>query len=79
MKLAYLDSDNESRKLEQFRGHALDFRLREFRKVSHKRKRIEFIRFDSKKGKKLLFEYNQQNNYHLILDLKNFSTSLSTK
>lgn len=41
------------RKLPEFDGYTVDFRLREFRKVIYGRS-IEFIPFESAKGKKLL-------------------------
>lgn len=40
-------------KLPEFNGYTIDFRLREFRKVIYG-KNIEFIPFESRKGKKLL-------------------------
>ncbi len=41
------------RKLPEFNRYTVDFRLREFRKVVY-RKSIEFIPFESRKGKMLL-------------------------
>ena len=41
------------RRLPEFNGYTVDFRLREFRKVVYG-KSIEFIPFESRKGKKLL-------------------------
>jgi hypothetical protein len=41
------------RRLPEFNGYTIDFRLREFRKVKYG-KSIEFIPFESRKGKKLL-------------------------
>ncbi len=41
------------RKLPEFKGYTVDFRLREFRKVVYG-KSIEFVGFQSKKGKMLL-------------------------
>ena len=41
------------RRLPEFNGYTVDFRLKEFRKVVYG-KSIEFIPFESKKGKKLL-------------------------
>lgn len=40
-------------RLPEFNGYTVDFRLREFRKVKYE-KSIEFIPFESSKGKKLL-------------------------
>lgn len=41
--------------LPRFRGYTVDFRLREFRRVGHDLPYgIEFIPFDSPKGKRLL-------------------------
>lgn len=41
------------RKLPEFNGYTVDLRLREFRKIKYG-KSIEFISFESRKGKKLL-------------------------
>lgn len=41
------------KKLPEFNGYTVDFRLREFRKVVLGRS-IKFIDFENKKGKKLL-------------------------
>ena len=41
------------RRLPEFNGYTVDFRLKEFRKVVYG-KSIEFIPFETKKGKKLL-------------------------
>jgi len=41
------------RKLPEFKGYTVDFRLREFRRVVYG-KSIEFIPFESRKGRKLL-------------------------
>jgi len=40
-------------KLPVFKGYTVDFRLKQFRKAVPN-KRLEFIEFDSSKGKKLL-------------------------
>ena len=45
------------KKLPTFMGYTVDFRLREFRKFDLKNRVIEFIPFESKKGKELLKEY----------------------
>lgn len=40
-----------------FRGYTVDVKLKEFRRVKHRdNPEIEFIRFESEKGKKLLDE-----------------------
>lgn len=49
------------KKLPEFKGYTVDFRLRQFRKVDHKNKKIIFIDFNSKKGVKLLEEYSKIN------------------
>ena len=47
-------------KLPEFKGYTVDERLRQFRKVDHEKPSIEFVEFDSEKGKKLLDEYEDQ-------------------
>jgi hypothetical protein len=42
--------------LPTFKGYTVDERLREFRKVDMKKPSIEFVEFDSPKGRKLLKE-----------------------
>ena len=46
-------------KLPEFKGYTVDERLKQFRKVDRKKPDIEFIDFDSEKGKKLLAEYEE--------------------
>lgn len=48
--------------LKEFKGCTIDFRLKEVRKVDHKKNTIEFIKFESKKGKKLLEQYYKEIN-----------------
>jgi len=48
------------KKLPDFKGYTIDFRLRQFRKVSLEEFKLEFIDFDSKKGINLLTEYYEQ-------------------
>lgn len=43
-------------RLPKFKGHAVDFRLREFRRVGYNPPTIEFIPFDSPEGMGLLAE-----------------------
>jgi hypothetical protein len=47
-------------KLPEFKGYTVDERLKQFRKVDRKKPDIEFIDFDSEKGKKLLAEYEER-------------------
>ncbi len=54
------------RKLPEFNGYTVDERLREFRKVVHG-KSIEFIDFESKKGKKLLKQMERRKHAKRIL------------
>lgn len=44
---------NGVRKLKEFQGYTVDLRLQQFRKVELG-KQLDFIDFDSKKGRKLL-------------------------
>ncbi len=44
------------RKLDEFKGYTVDFRLHEFRKLIYG-KHCEFVPFHSPKGRKLLGEY----------------------
>jgi len=46
-------------KLQVFKGYTVDYRLREFRKAIPD-KCLEFIAFDSSKGKKLLAQMKNQ-------------------
>ena len=48
------------RKLPEFKGYTIDEKLREFRRVVYG-KSIEFIAFDSAKGKKLLRQMERSN------------------
>lgn len=43
-------------KLPEFKGYTVDNRLRQFRKVDRSKPSIEFVDFDSEKGKELLNE-----------------------
>ena len=47
-------------KLPEFKGYTVDERLKQFRKVDHDKPSIEFVEFNSEKGKKLLDEYEDQ-------------------
>jgi hypothetical protein len=47
-------------KLPEFKGYTVDERLKQFRKVDMKKPSIEFVEFNSEKGKKLLDEYEDQ-------------------
>lgn len=59
MEISSYSMETTPKKLPEFKGYTVDFRLRQFRKVEHKNKRIIFIDFDSKEGKKLLEEYSK--------------------
>jgi len=50
---------NGVRKLKEFKGYTIDLRLQQFRKANLG-EALEFIEFDSKKGKKLLAEMHSQ-------------------
>lgn len=43
-------------KLDVFKGYTVDFRLKEFRKMEYP-KQVEFIAFQTPKGKRLLAQY----------------------
>jgi hypothetical protein len=47
-------------KLPEFKGYTIDERLKQFRKVDREKPSIEFVEFNSEKGKKLLDEYEDQ-------------------
>ena len=47
-------------KLPEFKGYTVDERLKQFRKVDREKPSIEFVEFNSEKGKKLLDEYENQ-------------------
>ena len=47
-------------KLPEFKGYTIDERLKQFRKVDREKPSIEFVEFNSEKGKKLLDEYDKQ-------------------
>ena len=47
-------------KLPEFKGYTVDERLKQFRKVDHDKPSIEFVEFNSEKGRKLLDEYEDQ-------------------
>jgi hypothetical protein len=44
------------RQLPTFKGYTVDFRLKEFRKAEYG-KALEFLSFDSEKGKKMITEF----------------------
>ena len=50
---------NGVRRLKEFKGYTIDLRLKQFRKANLGEE-LEFIEFDSKKGKKLLAEMHSQ-------------------
>jgi hypothetical protein len=54
------------RRLPEFKGYTIDFRLREFRKVVYG-KSIQFIDFESEKGMKLLQKMERRKNGKRIL------------
>ena len=47
-------------KLPEFKGYTVDKKLKQFRKVDREKPSIKFVDFDSEKGKKLLDEYEDQ-------------------
>jgi hypothetical protein len=47
------------KKLPEFKGYTVDERLKQFRKVDHKKPSIDFVDFGSEEGKKLLEEYEE--------------------
>jgi hypothetical protein len=49
-------------KLPEFKGYTVDERLKQFRKVDHKKPSIDFVDFDSEEGQKLLEEYEESKN-----------------
>jgi hypothetical protein len=49
-------------KLQVFKGYTVDFRLREFRKAIPD-KCLEFVAFESSKGKKLLAQMRKENSW----------------
>ncbi len=51
------------RKLPELEGYTVDFRLRQFRKLDKKKLKMEFIDFNSKKGKYLLLKYEKLINF----------------
>jgi hypothetical protein len=51
--------DDLSSQLPQFKEYTVDFKLRQFRKVSHFPLAITFIDFDSPEGQKLMEEYEE--------------------
>jgi len=55
-----------SKKLPEFKGYTVDERLREFRKVVHGRS-IEFIDFDSKKGRKLFRKMRKGGDFYAMV------------
>ena len=50
------------KKLPEFKGYTVDERLKQFRKVDREKPSIDFVDFNSEKGKKLLDEYEDQEN-----------------
>ena len=48
------------KKLPEFKGYTVDERLKQFRKVDREKPSIDFVDFNSEKGKKLLAEYEDQ-------------------
>ena len=44
------------KELPKFKGHTVDERLRQFRKVNHEKPSIDFVDFDSDEGQELLEE-----------------------
>lgn len=46
-------------KLPEFKGYTVDKRLKQFRKVDREKPSIDFVDFDSEKGKKLLDEFEE--------------------
>lgn len=48
------------KELPKFKGYTADERLRQFRKVDMEKPSIDFVDFDSKKGEKLLDEYEKE-------------------
>ncbi len=48
------------KELPKFKGYTVDERLQQFRKVDMEKPSIDFVDFDSEKGKKLLAEYEDQ-------------------
>ena len=47
------------REVSKFNGFTVDFRLKQFRRVDKGNRIIEFIDFDSERGKKILKEYRE--------------------
>jgi len=48
------------KELPKFKGYTVDERLKQFRKVDREEPSIEFVEFDSDKGKELLAEYEDE-------------------
>ena len=46
-------------KLPEFKGYTVDLKLKQFRKVNHEKPSIDFIEFDSDKGRRLLKEMEE--------------------
>jgi len=61
MKIAVNIMVIKPKKLPVFMGYTLDFRLKEFRKFNLKYRTIEFINFESEKGKRILKKYYNSN------------------
>jgi hypothetical protein len=56
----FLMEEQESpRKLPEFEGYTVDFKLRQFRKVSYDPLEIIFIDFDTQEGRELMDKYEE--------------------
>jgi len=60
MKIKEISPENRPKKLPEFKGYTIDFRLGQFRKVDIKNQTIEFIDFSSQKGRILLTDYYEK-------------------
>lgn len=61
-------SKNQARSPQQlptFQEYTIDYRLEEFRKVNYETQEIEFIPFNSEKGKALLFALRLKNSENI--------------
>ncbi len=54
--------NTRTKKLPEYKGYTIDFKLNQFRKVNGENLKIEFIDFNSEEGEKLLNEYIEQLN-----------------
>jgi hypothetical protein len=63
-RLAYEPKEiNGVRKLKEFKGYTVDLRVQQFRKIIYGKtfgERLEFIEFNSPKGKKLLAQMHRE-------------------